>query len=217
MTGNGALLEVRDLRTLYSVRGSFLERLRGREAGAVKAVDGVSFDLRGGEVLGRRRRVRVRQDDARAHAAGLVEASDGSIEFEGNELVGLSETELPPLPPPAADRVPGPARVAEPGDDDRRRRRRPAAVPRDRERPQGDRAEWSRRRWSASASPRPISSCRSTRATSPGGQKQRASLARAIILAADDPDRRRAGVDARHERAGQDPRADARAEATSST
>ena len=28
---------------------------------------------------------------------GLVEAKDGSIEFEGNELVGLSETELRPF------------------------------------------------------------------------------------------------------------------------
>ena len=46
------LVEVRDLRTTYSVRGSFFDRLRGRETGSVKAVDGVSLDLRKGEVLG---------------------------------------------------------------------------------------------------------------------------------------------------------------------
>jgi ABC-type glutathione transport system ATPase component len=46
------LLAVRDLVTRFSVRGTFLDRLRGREAGSVRAVDGVSFDLRRGEVLG---------------------------------------------------------------------------------------------------------------------------------------------------------------------
>ena len=45
-------VEVRDLHTHYSVRGSFVDRLRGRESGSVAAVDGVSFDLRRGEVLG---------------------------------------------------------------------------------------------------------------------------------------------------------------------
>ena len=97
MTGNGALLRVRDLRTLYSVRGSFLERLRGREAGAVKAVDGVSFDLRGGEVLGVVGESGSGKTTLGRTLMGLVEASDGSIEFEGNELVGLSETELRPF------------------------------------------------------------------------------------------------------------------------
>ena len=51
-TSNAPLIEVRDLHTHYSVRGSFVDRLRGREAGSVAAVDGVSFDLRRGEVLG---------------------------------------------------------------------------------------------------------------------------------------------------------------------
>ena len=47
-----AILEVRDLRTLFSLRGGFFDRLRGRDAGSVKAVDGVGFTLRRGEVLG---------------------------------------------------------------------------------------------------------------------------------------------------------------------
>jgi ABC-type glutathione transport system ATPase component len=46
------LLEVRDLHTAFSVRGSFFDRLKGRDAGSVRAVDGVSLDLRRGEVLG---------------------------------------------------------------------------------------------------------------------------------------------------------------------
>ena len=46
------LVSVRNLKTYYTVRGSFLDRLVGREAGLVKAVDDVSLDLRKGEVLG---------------------------------------------------------------------------------------------------------------------------------------------------------------------
>ncbi len=64
-----ALIEVRDLHTHYSVRGSFVDRLRGRESGSVAAVDGVSFDLRKRRGPRPGRRVGLRQDDARAHPA----------------------------------------------------------------------------------------------------------------------------------------------------
>ena len=47
-----ALVTVRDLKTHYSIRGSFADRLVGREGGNVKALDGVSLDIRKGEVLG---------------------------------------------------------------------------------------------------------------------------------------------------------------------
>ena len=63
------LLEVRDLQTHFSLRGSFLDRLRGREAGSVKAVDGVSFDLRARRGARARRRVGIGQDDAGPGAA----------------------------------------------------------------------------------------------------------------------------------------------------
>ena len=47
------LVSVRNLKTYYSIRGSFADRLIGREAGSVRAVNDVSFDLRQGEVLHR--------------------------------------------------------------------------------------------------------------------------------------------------------------------
>ena len=89
-----ALLEVSDLRTLYSLRGSFLDRLRGREAGSVKAVDGVSFDLRRGEVLGIVGESGSGKTTLGRTLLGLVEASGGSIRFEGNEIAGLKESRL---------------------------------------------------------------------------------------------------------------------------
>ena len=46
------MLEVRDLEVHFPLRGSFAGRLVGRSSGVVKAVDGVSFELAKGEVLG---------------------------------------------------------------------------------------------------------------------------------------------------------------------
>ena len=92
-----ALLEVRDLSTRFSVRGSFVDRLRGREAGTVRAVDGVSFDLRRGEVLGLVGESGSGKTTLGRTLLGLVPASAGSIKLEGRELAGLSEREMRPL------------------------------------------------------------------------------------------------------------------------
>ncbi len=46
------VLDVRDLAVHFALRGGFFDRMLGRSSGSVKAVDGVSFTLRKGEVLG---------------------------------------------------------------------------------------------------------------------------------------------------------------------
>src|SRR5439155_6296208 len=46
------LLEVEGLEVHFPLRGSFGARLLGRSSGAVQAVDGVSFSIGAGEVLG---------------------------------------------------------------------------------------------------------------------------------------------------------------------
>jgi oligopeptide/dipeptide ABC transporter ATP-binding protein len=91
------LLEVRDLRTSFSLRGSFLDRLRGHEAGSVKAVDGVSFTLRRGEVLGVVGESGSGKTTLGRSLLGLAEASGGSIKLEGHELTGLGEGQFRPL------------------------------------------------------------------------------------------------------------------------
>ncbi len=95
--GDGPLLQVRDLRTRFSLRGSFLDRLRGREAGSVKAVDGVSFELRRGEVLGVVGESGSGKTTLGRTLLGLVGASDGSIELDGKEITGLGDRRMRPL------------------------------------------------------------------------------------------------------------------------
>jgi oligopeptide/dipeptide ABC transporter ATP-binding protein len=88
------LLEVDDLRTHFSLRGSFMDRLLGREAGSVKAVDGVSFELRRGEVLGL-----VGESGSGKTTLGrtilrLVEPTSGAIRFGGRDITELPERDL---------------------------------------------------------------------------------------------------------------------------
>ena len=88
------LVSVRNLKTYYSIRGSFTDRLRGREAGQVKAVDDVSFDLRRGEVLGLVGESGSGKTTLGRTLLGLVRATEGTIRVEGDELTGLKEREL---------------------------------------------------------------------------------------------------------------------------
>ncbi|MGH7056324.1 MAG: ABC transporter ATP-binding protein, partial [Acetobacteraceae bacterium] len=92
-----ALVSVRHLKTHYAIRGSFLERLVGREAGTVRAVDDVSFELRHGEVLGLVGESGSGKSTLGRTLLGLVPATAGSTLFEGRELVGLGERQIRPL------------------------------------------------------------------------------------------------------------------------
>src|SRR5688572_9259077 len=85
------LLQVKGLRATYGVRGSFIDRLFGREAGSVKAVDGASFDVRRGEVLGVVGESGSGKTTLGRTLLGLVEADGGSILFDGQEIAGLPE------------------------------------------------------------------------------------------------------------------------------
>lgn len=88
------LMSVRGLKTYYSIRGSFLDRLVGREAGQVKAVDDVSLDLHRGEVLGLVGESGSGKTTLGRTLLGLVPATEGSVVFEGSDIVGLHEREL---------------------------------------------------------------------------------------------------------------------------
>src|SRR5436309_15724277 len=85
------MLEVRDLEVPFPRRGSFAARLLGRSGGVVKAVDGVSFELRKGEVLGV-----VGESGSGKTTLGrallrLVDPTGGSIILDGRDVTGLGD------------------------------------------------------------------------------------------------------------------------------
>src|SRR5439155_24798420 len=91
---DSVLVSIRNLKTYYPIRGSFGQRLLGREAGFVKAVDDVSLELRKGEVLGLVGESGSGKTTLGRTLLGLVKASEGSVVFEGREITGMSEREL---------------------------------------------------------------------------------------------------------------------------
>ncbi len=84
------LLEVTDLRTWFELSGGVF----GRRRGHVKAVDGVSFTLAAGEVLGL-----VGESGSGKTTVGrtilrLIEPTSGEIRFEGQDIAGLAPSAL---------------------------------------------------------------------------------------------------------------------------
>jgi peptide/nickel transport system ATP-binding protein len=91
------VLEARDLRVHFALRGGFWQRLTGRSSAAVRAVDGVDITLRRGEVLGVVGESGSGKTTLGRALLGLVPPTGGSVSFAGHELVGLRESELRPL------------------------------------------------------------------------------------------------------------------------
>ena len=91
------LLDVDDLRVHFALRGTFAQRVLGRQTASVKAVDGVSFQVRRGEVLGL-----VGESGSGKTTLGrailrMVPATSGRIALGGRDITGLSEARLRPL------------------------------------------------------------------------------------------------------------------------
>ncbi len=90
------LIEVRDLEVHFALNTSFKSRLTGRGGQSVKAVDGVSFDLQEGEVLGLVGESGSGKTTLGRALLGLVRPTAGSVKLRGEELVGLAERDLRP-------------------------------------------------------------------------------------------------------------------------
>jgi oligopeptide/dipeptide ABC transporter ATP-binding protein len=85
--GAGPLLSVRDLRKYYPVTSGVL----GRRTGDVKAVDGVSFELRAGETLAVVGESGCGKSTMAETLIGLSEATDGEVLFRGASLTDRTD------------------------------------------------------------------------------------------------------------------------------
>jgi len=86
------VLDVRDLQVHFALRGGFLDRLLGRSSGSVKAVDGVSFTLRKGEVIGLVGESGSGKTTTARAMLGLAPITGGSVRFDaGPEFGGTVE------------------------------------------------------------------------------------------------------------------------------
>ena len=99
----------------------------------MKAVDGVSFTSARGRDARHRRRVRLREVDARPLPPQAARADLRPIIFEGRDITGLSRREMRPLRREHDDGLPGPVRVAQRAQAGRVHHRRGARAPRHRD------------------------------------------------------------------------------------
>jgi peptide/nickel transport system ATP-binding protein len=88
------LLEVNDLQVYFPIHGGSVGRLFGRPTGYVKAVDGVSFALQRGEVLGLVGESGSGKTTLGRTLLGLVRPTGGSIRYDDRDISSLSEREM---------------------------------------------------------------------------------------------------------------------------
>ena len=85
-----AILEVRDLKKHFPIHRGILQR----QVGTVKAVDGISFDIRRGETLGLVGESGCGKSTAGRTILRLYDATEGSIRFDGTDIATLSGENL---------------------------------------------------------------------------------------------------------------------------
>lgn len=85
---NAPILEVTDLSVRFSIRGPF-----GRSLGQIKALDGVSFTLENGEILGLVGESGCGKSTLGKTLMGIQAPTHGSILFDGTEIAGRTPRE----------------------------------------------------------------------------------------------------------------------------
>lgn len=84
------LLSIKDIKKWFAVD----DKIFGKPKSFVKAVDGVSFDIYKGEVLGLVGESGCGKTTISRSILGLTQPTSGSIIFEGKELMGMKKKEL---------------------------------------------------------------------------------------------------------------------------
>jgi peptide/nickel transport system ATP-binding protein len=88
--GSDPLLQVRDLEKHYSVT----EGVFKRQVGTVRAVDGISFDLRAGKTLGLVGESGCGKSTAATTLLRLEEPTGGAVRFDGQDVLAFDDDEL---------------------------------------------------------------------------------------------------------------------------
>ena len=91
---NDNLVEVRGLKKWFPVQTSFVETLLARKIDYVRAVDGISFDIRRGEVFGLAGESGSGKTTTGRLILRLVEPTEGNIFFDDIDLAALSGEEM---------------------------------------------------------------------------------------------------------------------------
>jgi ABC-type oligopeptide transport system, ATPase component len=90
MSERRKLVEVRDLKMHFPILGGILRR----QVGAVKAVDGVSFDIYEGETLGVVGESGCGKSTAGRAVLRLYEATAGTIRIDGEDIAAMPAEKL---------------------------------------------------------------------------------------------------------------------------
>jgi peptide/nickel transport system ATP-binding protein len=88
------LVEIRNLKKWFPVQQSILDRFLGNKAKNVRAVDGVSFEIRRGEVFGLAGESGSGKTTTGRVALGLAKATEGEVIFDGTNLTRLGPERL---------------------------------------------------------------------------------------------------------------------------
>jgi len=92
-TDDGVVVRVRDLKKYFDLKQGLLQSLRG-EAIQVHAVDGISFDLHQGEILGLVGESGCGKTTTGRLIARLEDPTEGHIDFQGVDIAGLQGGDL---------------------------------------------------------------------------------------------------------------------------
>ncbi|MGD9016029.1 MAG: dipeptide ABC transporter ATP-binding protein [Desulfobacterales bacterium] len=87
---NDYLLEVKDMKKYFPIRGGIFSKVVDQ----VKAVDGISFSMKTGEILGLVGESGCGKTTAGRVVLGLMSPTEGEVRFEGMDIFSLSREQL---------------------------------------------------------------------------------------------------------------------------